>query len=53
MEKKVQKNSARNPKPLKLNKVTIHLLDSSDLAHVAGGESRSLCAGTAECCNFW
>ena len=54
MEKKVQKNNnVRNPKKLRLSKETLHLLELSDLVHVAGGESRSLCVGTAECCNYW
>ncbi|HTG36974.1 MAG TPA: hypothetical protein VLB76_29000 [Thermoanaerobaculia bacterium] len=58
MEKKAQKNkraNVRKPKLLTLNKETIYLLESSDLAHVAGGSglSRSLCGGTDTCCGNW
>jgi hypothetical protein len=56
MEKKTQKSTranVRKPKLLTLNKETICLLESSDLAHVAGGLSRSLCGGTDTCCGNW
>jgi hypothetical protein len=52
MQKKVQENNGRRLKPFKLNKETIHLLESSDLSHVIGGLSRSLCGFTNECCNY-
>ncbi len=52
MEKKAQKGNIRNSKALKLSKETIHQLESSELAYVAGGLSRSLCAFTDGCCNY-
>jgi hypothetical protein len=42
MEKKVQKNNFRNLKRLQLTKETLHLLESSDLVHVAGGRPSSI-----------
>ena len=52
MEKKAQKNAVRGSKALKLSKETIHVLLSSDLAHIAGGLSRSFCLGTDTCCQI-
>jgi hypothetical protein len=52
MKKKMEKSKVRNPKLLKLSKETLCLLESPELAHVAGGNSRSLCEGTAACCNW-
>jgi len=52
VEKKAQKNAVRGSKALKLSKETIHVLLSSDLAHIAGGLSRSFCLGTDTCCQI-
>jgi len=49
--KKAEKSKVHNPKALKLSKETIYLLESPELAHVAGANTRSLCEGTAACCN--
>jgi len=55
MKKKTQKSKTRKPKLLKLNKETVYLLESSDLAHVVGGTSlsRSSCATIENCCVNW
>jgi hypothetical protein len=53
-KKKVQHGKVLKLKRLTLSKETIYLLESADLAQVFGGTgSRSLCAGTAECCDKW
>ena len=53
MKKATEKSKVRNPKQLKLTKETLRLLESPELVHVAAGlNTRSMCEGTAACCQW-
>ena len=53
MKKQAENSKVHHPKSLKLTKETLRLLESPELAHVAAGtNTRSMCEGTAACCQW-